>query len=164
MIIVADASPLIFLGKIGRLELIPALFKGTVLLPTTVRDEILAPPISPAEARILSGFLMRCEVVKVARAECFSAGMSRADNDALTLAIRRHANLLIADERLMRDMAIVERMRTVGTLGILILAMRKGLLRPDETRREVALLVREHQFRISIALYEAVMTHIAAGD
>lgn len=162
MIVVADASPLIFLGKIGQLDLIPALFKGLVFVPSSVRDEVLAPPISPAETRVLSAFLGRCQVVKVARPQRFSAAMSRADNDALTLALRKHADLLLADDRLMRDMAGVEHIRPIGTLGLLLLAMRKDLLTRAETRLHVDTLIRDHRFRIGIALYEAVLTHLPA--
>ena len=160
MIIVADASPLIFLGKIGQLGLIHALFKGAVLIPSSVRDEILAPPISPAEARTLNAFLAGCTVVKVARPERFSAALSRADNDALTLAVRKRADLLLADERLLRDLAVIERIRPVGTLGILLLAMKRGLLTAQATHLHVEALVRDHRFRIGIALYEAVLARI----
>lgn len=163
MTVVADASPLIFLGKLGQLDLIPALFKGAVWVPSSVRDEVLAPPISPAEARALTAFLGRCEVVKVARPVRFSAAMSLADNDALTLALRKRADRLLTDERLMRDMAVIEHIRPVGTLGILLLAMRKGLLTAAETRQHVEALIRDHRFRIGIALYEAVLAHIVGG-
>ena len=57
MIIVADASPVIFLGKIRRLPLISRLLKGTILVPELIADEIMASPISPAEARVLGRFL-----------------------------------------------------------------------------------------------------------
>ena len=163
MIIVADASPMIFLGKIGQLELVSSLFKGVVFVPSSVRDEVLAVPISPSEARVLQEFLGRCRIVKVVHPECFSGAMSRSDNEALTLAIRKHADLLLADERLMRDMAVIEHIRPVGTLGVLLLAMRKGLLSPAETRRLVEELVRDYSFRIGVALYDSVMVHIAAG-
>lgn len=160
MTVVADASPLIFLGKIGQLGLVTALYEGTVWVPSSVRDEVLAPPISPAETRVLRAFLDCCEVVKVARPVRFSSAMSRADNDALTLALRKRADRLLTDERLMRDMAVIEGLRPVGTLGILLLALRKGLLTAAETRLHVDALIHDHLFRIGIALYETVLTHL----
>ena len=163
MIVVADASPLIFLGKIGQLELIPALWKAAVWIPVSVRDEILAPPISPAEARVLGAFLDHCEISKVTHPIRFSTAMSHADNGALTLALRKHADLLLTDERLMRDMATIEHIRPMGTLGILLLAMRKRLLTAAETRRHVDALIRDHRFRIGIALYDVVLAHLADG-
>ena len=41
MIVVADASPLIFLAKIRRLALIHRLLGRDVRLPTLIRDEYL---------------------------------------------------------------------------------------------------------------------------
>ena len=163
MTVVADASPLIFLGKLGQLGLLPSLFTGTVWIPASVRDEVLAPPGSPAEIRLLRAFLSHCVIVKVAHPMRFSPAMSQADHEALTLALRKHADLLLTDERLMRDMAVIEHMRPIGTLGILLRAQRQGLLTVAETRKLVDALIRDHQFRIGIALYEAVVTRLAAG-
>jgi predicted nucleic acid-binding protein len=163
MIVVADASPLIFLGRIGQLGLISSLFEGSVWIPASVRDEVLAPPISPAEDRVLRAFLETCHIVTVTQPEHFSAAMSRADNDALTLALRKRADLLLTDERLMREMSAVERIKPVGTLGVLLLAMRKGVLTATEARQHLDALVRDHRFRIGIALYEAVLARIAGN-
>jgi predicted nucleic acid-binding protein len=163
MIIVADASPLIFLGKIGQLEIIHSLFKGEILVPSSIRDEVIEPPIPPAEERMLKDFLLRCRIVNVVRPEKYSSAMSRSDNDALTLATRKHADLLLADERIMRDMAIIEHIRPVGTLGLLLMAMRNKLFTAAQTRQLVEDLVQNHHFRISITLYDSVMKHIAAG-
>jgi len=163
MTIVADSSPLIFLGKIRQLPLIPALFGESPLIPASVRDEVMAPPIAPAESRALRAFLAKCRIVNVARPVCFSTAMSRADNDALTLAIRRRAARLLADDRLLRDMAAVERIRPMGTVGILLLAMRNRLLTAEETRLHLDALVSDHRFRIGIALYKAVLAGIAEG-
>jgi len=41
MIVVADASPLIFLAKIHQLELVLRLFPGELLVPTAVRDGVV---------------------------------------------------------------------------------------------------------------------------
>ncbi len=39
--------------------------------------------------------------------------------------------------------------------------MQKGLLTAAETRRHVEALVRDHRFRIGVALYDSVMSRIA---
>jgi len=161
MIVVADAIPIIFLGKLQRLDLISKLLRGTVFVPSAVRDEILAPPIPPAETHLLSSFLEKCTVEKVARLRPFASALSRADNAALTLAVRKRADVLLADDGLLREIAVVEGIRPLGTLGVLPRAMRKGLLTAEETRRFVEELVREHNFRIGIEVYEAVLDQIS---
>jgi predicted nucleic acid-binding protein len=160
MIVVADASPLIFLAKIEKLILIPRLFAGELLVPSSVRDEVLAAPIAPAEALALGAFLASCRVVGVRRPRRFAAALSRADSEALTLALRRRADLLLSDERLLRAMARLEGVRPMGTLGVLLRAHRAGMLSATEARTLVETLIREHRFRIGIEVYEAVQRAI----
>jgi predicted nucleic acid-binding protein len=161
MIVVADASPLIFLAKIRQLELIPRLFPGKLLVPTAVRDELLARPLRPDEENLLGAFLQNCTVVRVAKPRSFAAAMSRADNAALTLAIRKNADLLLSDDRLIRRMARIENVRPMGTLGILLSAMKQDRLAPAATRQAVQALIRSHGFRIRIDVFEAVLSEIA---
>ncbi|MAE63029.1 MAG: hypothetical protein CMJ18_02050 [Phycisphaeraceae bacterium] len=65
MILVADASPLIFLGKLDQLDLVRRGYPGEILVPEVVRDEILEPPVPPHEHLIITAFLEECEVVVV---------------------------------------------------------------------------------------------------
>ena len=76
----------------------------------------------------------------------FVTGMSRADNAAMTLAVRLEAALLLTDDRTVRRLATVEGIRPLGTLGVLLLALRLGLVDRDEVRRLVDDLVRSHGF------------------
>jgi len=161
MIVVADARPLIFLTKLSRLELIPRLYPGEVFVPAAVRDELLAPPIRPDEEHALRAFLQDCTIVRVSKPRSFASAMSRADKATLTLAVRKHADLLLADDRLIRRMALFERVRPMGTLGILLSAMRKGWLAPAATRLAVQALIRSHGFRIRIDVFEEVLSEIA---
>jgi predicted nucleic acid-binding protein len=161
MIVVADASPLIFLAQLRQLELIPALFSGELLVPKAVRDEILAPPLRPDEEHLLAAFLGGCAAVRVTRPRSFAPAMSHADNAALTLAVRKHADLLLTDDRLVRRMAEIENVRPMGTLGILLGAMKKELLAPEATRQAIKALIRSHGLRIRIDVFEAVLSEIA---
>ena len=162
MIVVADASPLIFLGKIAKLGLVSTLFPGELLVPGAVRDEVLGPRLPPAEERVLTTFLSQHTVVSVKRRRHFAAAMSLADNEALTLALRRRADFLLADERLLRALARVEGIHPVGTLGVLLRAKRAALITPQDVRRLVDTLIREHAFRIGIEVYQAVLSEIEA--
>lgn len=157
MIIVADASPLIFLGKIGQLGLIRRLFPGTVLVPKSVRDEILAEPIAPAEEQVLAAFLKTCSVERVLKPKFHASGLSVPDNEALTMAVRHRASFLLSDDRLLRQMAVVEGIRPMGTLGILLRSMDKGMLTRGEARQLLEILIQQHRFRISIEVYDATL-------
>jgi len=160
MIVVADASPLIFLSRLRQLELIPALFPGELLVPKAVRDEVLTPPLRPDEEHLLATFLEDCTVVRVTKPRSFAPAIRHADNAALTLAVRKHADLLLTDDRLVRRMAEIESVRPMGTLGILLGAMKNGLRAPEATRQAVQALIRSHGLRISIDVFEAVLSDI----
>ncbi|MDE0024449.1 MAG: DUF3368 domain-containing protein [Spirochaetaceae bacterium] len=156
MTVVADASPLIFLGKIRRLALIDRVLGGDVVVPLQVRDEVLARPLDPAESDELHRFLATVRMERVDSPRAFAAGMSRADNAAMTAAVRLEADLLLTDDRIVRRLAVVEGIPPLGTLGVLLRALRRGLLDRAEVRRLVDDLVRSHGFRIGVELYAAV--------
>ena len=63
-------------------------------------------------------------------------------------------------------MAEAEGVRPLGTLGILLRAMRQDLISAYDTRFVIDLLIRSHGFRIGIELYQAVLAEIegCAGD
>ena len=162
MIVVADASPLIFLGKIRRLSLLRELFAADILVPRAVCKEILAPAIEPAEHRVLEDFLHHCQIELVPRPASFARAMSAADNAVLTVAVRKRADVLLCDERLTRTMAETEGIRPLGTLGVLLQATHQSILSPDQARHLVDQLVQNHNFRIGVEVYQAVIAAIEA--
>ena len=162
MTVVVDASPLIFLGKIQRLSLIHRILGDDVVVPQQVREEVLARPLDHAESVELHRSLAAACVERVDSPYDFAAGMSRADNAAMTLAVRLKADLLLTDDRTVRRLAAVEGIRPLGTLGVLLLALRQGLADRAEVRRLVDDLVRSHGFRIGVELYAAVTREIDA--
>jgi len=163
MIVVADASPLIFLSKIRRLPLIHRLFGGEVHVPTVVRDEIVRPATAPGETPELESFLQLCRIETVRQPRHFAGSLSRADAAALTLALRRKADFLLCDDRVLRRLAETQGIRPMGTLGILLRAMQRRHQTPQETREAVDLLVRRHNFRIGVEVYQRVIEEIESS-
>ena len=129
-------------------------------MPQQVRDEVLARPLDPAESDELRRFLAAVRVERVDSPRDYATGMSRADNAAMTLAVRLDADLLLADDRIVRRLAVVEGIRPLGTLGVLLLALRRRLVERAEVRRLVDDLVRSHGFRIGVELYAAVIREV----
>ncbi len=161
MIVVADASPIIFLAKIRRLDLVHALLGQDIRLPQAVYREILSGAIDPVEREALERFLADCRVEPVKRPRRFASAMSTADNAALTLALRCRADFLLCDERATRNMAELEGVRPLGTLGVLLRATRGKLVSRKEARRLIDLLVSNHDFRIGVEVYQAVLAALS---
>ncbi|MFH0907966.1 MAG: hypothetical protein V1929_04325 [bacterium] len=135
-------------------------FKPThyLLLPDDVARELFAPP---AEVERLKGFLKAsCRVVSIRPRGFQSVALSIADRAVLTLAARERAGWVLSDDRLLRDLAEVEGMRPLGTLGFLLLALRRKRLTASETRVALDDLVRLHGFRSGVELYRAAVRMI----
>jgi len=157
MIVVADASPIIFLAKVRKLALIHALLGHDIRLPHAVRKELFAGPIDPVERDHLDTFLADCRIETVRRPRRFASAMSAADNAALTLALRCKADYLLCDDRVTRSMSEIEGVRPLGTLGILLRAVDKRHIPSGEARDVIDLLISAHNFRIGVEVYQAVL-------
>lgn len=164
MIVVADASPLIFLAKVRQLALVHELLGADVRVPRAVHAEVMGQDTDPVERDVLESFLMACRIEDVPRPASYARAMSAADNEALTLATRVGADYLLCDERVTRTVAEAEGIRPVGTLGVLLRAMHAGIRTREDTRRVVDLLVSTHGFRIGVGLYQAVLREISRGS
>jgi len=160
MIVVTDASPLIFLAKLDRLDLIERLFGKDILVPSLVSDEVLLPPLPPEEELRLRRFLDSATIVKVGKSRKQSLSLSRADLAVYQLAIERKANYILSDDKLLRALLTTEGLVPLGTIGLLMLAANKGILTKEETRSGLDELIKKHNLRISIELFERVLEHL----
>jgi len=151
--IVIDASPIIFLGKLDRLGLFDALELGSRLVPDAVQAELLGPSAPPVLRPSLERFIATCEVVAVAGPPIAGPALSFADRCVLALAIERKARLLVADDLPLRKLAEVYGVTPLGTLGVLLLAIKRGILSPDEVLDDAHSLVSRHGFRVGIETY-----------
>lgn len=124
-LVVADAGPLISLGRLAELSLLPRLF-GKVHVPPIVMDECLALPLRSGAAAIRQalddGWLVRGEAAEVAAPE-----LDAGERAAIGLALALHATLL-ADDLAARRYAQAAKVPVMGTLGVLVLAKRGGLV------------------------------------
>lgn len=155
MTVVCDASPLIFLAKLNRLDLIPRLFGPEVVVLECVAREVAGiDKAGEIERARLEAFLKSATVVAFA-GTAFAAGrLSTSDRQTLTHAIRQRPDFLLVDERLMRRIANEEGLATIGTLGLLAAAVRHGHLGAGDAVNDLDQAVSKQGFRISIALYQ----------
>ena len=127
-VIVADASPLIVLGRIGRLELLVQTC-GQVIVPDAVRSECMA-DMSKAGARAIgqafeAGWLSEQPAHLLFQAAS-APGLDAGEAAAIGLAYALHCPILI-DERLGRAVALQRGVVVMGTLGVFLRAKLQGL-------------------------------------
>ena len=125
--IVFDAGPLISLARIRQLHLLPALF-GEVIVPPAVHREITAYESLPGALTMASADWLRlAEVQDRGAMERLLSWLDAGEAEVLALAGELGATAAI-DERRGRRLAAELGVPRTGTVGILLVAKRRGLI------------------------------------
>ncbi|MBE9128859.1 MULTISPECIES: DUF3368 domain-containing protein [unclassified Coleofasciculus] len=156
MIIVSDTTPISELAKVGYLDLLPQLF-NQVIIPQGVFDEL---QMGEHPATQLVENLSWLEVIEVKNKQLVedlqkSSKLDLGESEAIALAEEMEASQLLIDEKAARKVALARKLPLIGTMGILLLAKRRGLL---DNVTEVLDQLRKQGTRISALLYVQVLT------
>jgi len=128
MIVICDSSPLIALSMLDSLHLLDSLF-NEVVVPAAVFNELTTIP--KPESQSIAAWVQG----KVAAAtdrrlmQSFSLLLDVGESEALALYFEKNADFLLIDEKKGRRVAVYNKINVVGTLGILLLAKQKGLIK-----------------------------------
>jgi predicted nucleic acid-binding protein len=126
--VVVNATPIIALALVGRLNLLQQLY-GEVVVPPAVRDEVLAGgqgAVGSAQMRQAT-WIRTVTLQDPQRADLLS-DLDRGEAEVLSLAQELGADLVIMDERLARRHAKRVGLRLTGTLGVLLKAKSLGFV------------------------------------
>jgi predicted nucleic acid-binding protein len=156
--VVSDTSPISYLVLIGREEVIAELY-GEVLVPEAVHRELVHPrgPEVVRERISSSPSWMEVEASGSDEEGLPLPEGNRGDlkeldpgeREAILLAVREEAGLLLIDERAGRAAARKRGVTVTGTIGVLGAAAQNGLIDPARAVRDL----RETTFRASPDLY-----------
>ena len=125
MLVVADSSPLIYLSRVGVLNVLATAF-GEVLVPATVWAEVVdARPDAPGVGALRSASWLHVDD-RALPAE--DLGLDPGETAAILLAEALHADLLLIDEQAGRIVAEQRGLLVRGTLGVLVQALEAGAL------------------------------------
>jgi len=134
-LIVADASPLIHLSRIGKLQLLKRVY-GTILIPKGVWDEVVTraqgrPGASEVERGLKEGWIKttRVSVPKGLEAE----GAVGADGEVIILARNRQIPLL-SNDRTLASIARTHGVRVIWLTQALVEAVKKEMISSGEGR------------------------------
>jgi predicted nucleic acid-binding protein len=149
--VVADASALLALGKLDRLDLLRDLFQQ-VSIPSTVSHEI---------ARTLPRLPDWIRVIEPRSVSAIrdAVGLHQGEIEAIALALEVHASLLILDDLPARRHALGAGLAIIGTAGVLVMAKRSSLI---PSVREPLDALRRSGFRLRQDVYEQIL--IDAGE
>ena len=129
-VVIADTGPIHYLVLIGQSEILPALFER-VILPSVVRDELARMEAPDAVRDWIQAAPAWLEVRSDSVSSSDDASLESLDDGekaALALAASLAADLILMDDRDGVRVARSQGFRVVGTLRVLELGARRGLL------------------------------------
>ncbi len=118
MKVISDTSPLIALSKIERMFLLEKLF-GKIVIPRTVYDEFLQNGTSAEQKQFISACQKFIEVVGVSDIPSFSRRLDKGEQEVLTLAIQKKADIVLLDDRKACNEAGEKGLTAVSTRAVL---------------------------------------------
>ena len=156
MRIVSNASPLVNLARIGKLDLLRELY-GKLLIPEAVWREVVVDGAGQPGADEVkeADWIEKRPAKNKQLVQALMQELDAGEAEAIALALEAGADLLLMDEHLGRETARHLKLRFIGLVGILIAAKHKGLvpaIKPClDALRDLA------GFRIKDSLYSRIL-------
>jgi predicted nucleic acid-binding protein len=127
MIVIGDTAPLNYLMLIDRVDILPQLY-DRVLIPLAVWEELQRPETPEA---VLAWVAQPPPWLEIRPAEKSPdpavQNLGAGEREAIALAEELHAERLIMDDRAARRVATQRNLTVIGTLGVLVEAVERGL-------------------------------------
>ena len=162
-VVVSDTSLLIHLSRVGRLELLRALYQQILIPPAVWRETVEEGQGRAGEAEVReaaqAGWIEVRPVANTLLVQLLKEGLDDGEAEAIALALEAAADLVLLDETQAREKAALVGLRLTGTIGVLIRAKREGLV---DTLRPLLDQLRQKSFWISESLYRSAL--VAVGE
>jgi predicted nucleic acid-binding protein len=153
--VISNSSPLINFAALGRFDLLQALY-ATIVIPQAVYNEVVvAGQGQPHALTVSQAAWIRRESIHTPIAVQTLRHLGAGEAEAIVLATETPGSLVILDDRQARLTAHALGVSVIGTLGILLIAKRKGLL--SFVAPEIDKLEAVVGFRITSALKARVL-------
>ena len=166
MIAVINASPLIYLGKLGLLNYLPRLF-SRVITSEIVKNEVLdsSTPEFIALDDAFSNWLETMEIKDSSMIDKLVAAQIHEGEASIILIANHFRNIkkepvLVIDDLAARDLARSLGFTIIGTIGILLKLVKTKELTRAKAKECLTFLVEETDFRISVKIYCRLLTEL----
>lgn len=165
---ISNSSPLIYLGKIGALDLFKNQF-SSIFTTDYVRDEILADTNAPEHLALLNAFDTFLTVRNLANTRFFNLLIKMAihPGEASVIALAREfqqekkiSPMLILDDLMAREICESLNIKMTGTLGIILHAVKHAQITVQECKTYFRNLCENTTFRIETRLYSRILAEI----
>ena len=156
MSVVSNASPLINLARIGKLDLLRQLY-GELFIPEAVWQEVVTDGVGqPGAVDVKVATWIKVQsVTNTLLVRALRQELDAGESEAIVLALEMESELLLMDERLGREVARHLGLRYMGLIGVFVEAKHNGML--SAVRHHLDELRNVAGFHIRDALYVRVL-------
>lgn len=124
--VVSNATPIISLASVDKLSLLKDIF-GKVYVPRAVVNEIRTGKY-PGHKELDSDFFEIAEVNNKINLSFLLNDLDLGEAESIVVAKEIEADLLLIDERLGYKMAQLQELPVIGTLTVLLMGKKRGLI------------------------------------
>ena len=163
--IVSNSSPLIYLSKIGKLSLLKELF-NKIKIPKEVYNEVVLrgreggfSDSYSVEKAVEDGWIEVISIKLDKQIEKFASEIDFGEVEAISLALKLKAQLVIIDDSSARTIAESFGLNVKGTLYVLLRAYKNKLISKNDVKNNINSLIRLG-FRISPELYGEILNEL----
>ena len=155
MIVVSDTTAISNLIQIGELNLLKDIY-DEIIIPMAVYNELLVLDSNSllVKEQLHQDWFKIETVVKDSIYLSLSIELDIGEVEAITLAIQKKADYLLIDEKEGRKIAVEKAVKIIGTLGILIEAKRRNLIKSVRSKMDDLIDI---GFWISPKLYNKII-------
>jgi predicted nucleic acid-binding protein len=155
MKVAVNSSPLIFLAKLGMLDLLDKLFEE-VYITEAVYEETVVEGSDHEESSLIARteFLKKVKVSDQRLVRFLREMIDYGEAETIAFALEKNLDLVVLDDKDARKVARGFGLKVTGTLGILLLAKKRGLI---TSVRPYIESLRKNGFRISEGILERIL-------
>lgn len=164
MKVFSNSSPLMYLSKLGKIELLKMMFTE-VIIPKEVFNEVVVKGKNESfldafkvERAIKEGWIKVKEVFYKEEADFFRE-IDEGEAALISLAKKEKADLLLIDDASARTVAESFGLNVKGTLYILLLAYKRRIIDKNELKELIKKLI-NLGFRLSAEIYTEILEEI----
>ena len=128
-VLVVNASPLIFLGNAGRIDLLRVTGAGRIIVPESVVDEVISGGHADAAARAIAeaAWLEKGRLPEIP-ASVLSWDLGAGESSVVATALQLRGAYAVIDDLNGRKCGLTLGVGVIGTLGVIVAAHRRGAL------------------------------------
>ena len=125
--VIVNSTPVIGLANIGKLDILRQMY-GTITIPQAVFDEIKSPSVQ-RQVNANRDWIRVEQINDASQKQMYRAKLHAGEVEVMILAQEKKADLVILDDNAAKKTAKFLGLRVIGTLGILVLAKKRGYIK-----------------------------------